>query len=63
MFWKEALAYTLPEATVMVNGTRQDCKGVILDVGLDMPDPGMVADGVKCGDWKVRLDYYFGWDF
>lgn len=53
MFWKEALAYALPEAWIVVNSTRQDCKGVILDVGLDMPDPGMVPDGTKCGSRKV----------
>lgn len=53
MFWKEALAYALPEAWIVVNSTRQDCKGVILDVGLDMPDPGMVPDGTKCGSRKM----------
>ena len=54
MFWKEALAYTMPEAFVKVNGTqRRQCKGAILDVGLDMPDPGMVPNGTKCGDRKV----------
>ena len=52
-FWKEALSYLMPEAWVMVNGTRQDCKGAILDVGLNMPDPGMTPDGTKCGDSKV----------
>ena len=53
MFWKENLAYNLPEAFVMVNGSRHECKGVILDVGLDMPDPGLVPNGVACGDGKV----------
>jgi len=59
MFWKEALAYTLPEAWILANGTRQECKGVILDVGLDMSDPGMVPDGAKCGNGKVSN--YFHW--
>lgn len=53
MFWKEGLAYTLPETWVAVDGVRHECKGVILDVGLDMPDPGMVPDGAKCGSGKV----------
>ena len=59
MFWKETLAYNLPEAWVLVNGTRHECKGVILDVGLDMPDPGMVPDGSKCGNGKVSEHYIF----
>lgn len=54
MLWKEALAYTMPEAWVLVNGTRYECKGAILDVGLAQKDPGMVPDGVRCGDGKVR---------
>ncbi|ELU13838.1 hypothetical protein CAPTEDRAFT_107298 [Capitella teleta] len=53
MFWKEALAYTLPEAWVMVNRSRHNCKSAILDVGLDMPDPGMVPDGAKCDEKKI----------
>ena len=54
MFWKEALAYTMPEAWVMVQGERKECKGAILDVGLDTPDPGMTPEGSKCGDEKVN---------
>lgn len=53
MFWKEALAYTMPEAWIKEGNTKYDCKGAILDVGLDMPDPGMTPDGSKCGDEKV----------
>ena len=53
MFWKEALAFTMPEAWVLVNNTRHDCKGAILDVGLYMPDPGMVPDGAKCANRHV----------
>ena len=56
MFWKEALAFTMPEAWVLVNGTRHDCKGAILDVGLYMPDPGMVPDGAKCAHRHVSSD-------
>ena len=53
MFWKEALAFTMPEAWVLVNNTRHDCKGAILDVGLYMHDPGMVPDGAKCAERHV----------
>ena len=52
-FWKEALAYTMPEAWVMAEGVRQECKGAILDVGLDMAPPGMTPEGTKCGERKV----------
>ncbi len=55
VFWKEALSYLMPEAWIMVNGTRQDCKGAILDVGLNMPDPGMTPEGTKCGTEKVGV--------
>jgi len=55
MFWKEALAFTMPEAWVLVNNTRHDCKGAILDVGLYMPDPGMVPDGAKCAEHHVSF--------
>lgn len=55
MFWKEALAYTMPETHVVVNGSRHDCMGAILDVGLNQPDPGMVPDGAKCGNRQVSV--------
>lgn len=55
MFWKEALAFTMPEAWVLVNDTRHDCKAAILDVGLSMPDPGMVPDGAKCAKQHVSI--------
>jgi len=55
MFWKEALAFTMPESWVLVNNTRYDCKGAILDVGLYMPDPGMVPDGAKCAERHVSM--------
>ena len=55
MFWKEALAYTMPEAWVVVNGSRHECKGAILDVGLNQEDPGMVPSGTKCGEGKVGI--------
>lgn len=58
MFWKENLAYGLPESSVIDDdGARQECKGAILDVGMDMPDPGMVPDGTACGSEKVVTSY------
>ena len=57
MFWKEALAYTMPEGYITITENnkqvRYDCKGAIVDVGLYTPDPGMVPDGATCGDNKV----------
>ena len=53
-FWKEALTLTLPETWVHTeDGRRHDCHAVILDVGLDMVDPGMVLDGTRCGQRRV----------
>jgi len=54
MFWKEALTLTLPETWVHTkDGQRHECKAAILDVGLDMVDPGMVQDGTECGHQRV----------
>ena len=55
MFWKDNLVLTYPENWITVNSTRYECKSVIMDVGLDMPDPGMVPDGVRCGQNKVFI--------
>lgn len=53
MFWKENLAYSLPEASVTVGGARHECRGAIVDVGLGVPDPGMVPNGAACGKGKA----------
>ena len=58
MFWKEALAYTMPEAHVFYNGSKYECKGAILDVGLNQPDPGLTPDGAKCGHRQVFIFYH-----
>ena len=61
-FWKEALSYLMPETWVTQNGRQHDCKGAILDVGLNMRDPGMVPNGSPCAENKVRhslLTCYF----
>jgi len=55
MFWKEALTLTMPSTWIHTeDGLRHDCNAAILDVGLDMVDPGMVLDGTECGQRKVR---------
>ena len=53
-FWKEALTLTLPETWVHTeDGRRHHCNSVILDVGLDVADPGMALDGTRCGHQRV----------
>ena len=56
MFWKEALMFTMPDTYIRINDQRHDCKAAIMDVGLDMPDPGLTFDGVKCGDSQARRE-------
>ena len=57
MLWSSTLAFSLPDAWVLANGMRYDCKGAILDVGLRYRDPGLVPTGTKCGEGKVRQMY------
>lgn len=39
------------------------CFGVDFMLGSDVPDPGMVNEGTKCGDNKVRRkERYSGWN-
>ncbi|KAG1661234.1 Mitochondrial proton/calcium exchanger protein [Nymphon striatum] len=37
------------------DGKKLKCRSVIMDVGPGTPDPGMVPDGLKCGDDKVLV--------
>ncbi|XP_033757485.1 LOW QUALITY PROTEIN: disintegrin and metalloproteinase domain-containing protein 12-like [Pecten maximus] len=55
MFWRESLAKATPATFLTKGRERYVCRSVILDVGLDMPDPGMAPDGAKCGDKKICL--------
>ncbi|KAL5021626.1 hypothetical protein ScPMuIL_000781 [Solemya velum] len=57
MFWKESLALDTPAIFLTLGSSRHVCRSATLDVGLDMPDPGMVPDGAKCGDRKICLDH------
>ena len=44
----------MPQTYVYDSDSQQHlCKSAITDVGLDMPDQGMVPDGAKCGEEKV----------
>ena len=54
MFWKEHLTLAVPETWVHTeDGQRHECKSAVLDVGLDVEDPGMVLDGTACGQRRV----------
>lgn len=57
MFWKDNLAHATPASFLTIGSTTYVCRGAILDVGLDMPDPGMVPNGAKCGEGKVMWIY------
>ncbi|KAM3867601.1 disintegrin and metalloproteinase domain-containing protein 9-like [Diretmus argenteus] len=41
--------------TTPIAGTM--CYGVDFSLGSDVPDPGMVSEGTKCGDNKVCMNY------
>lgn len=48
----------LARSFVNENGTIWPCNSAIVDVGLDGMDPGIVPNGVKCGEGKVYLIEY-----
>ena len=53
MFWRDNLAIAM-QASFLTRGKKQYvCRSAMLDVGLDMPDPGAVPDGAKCEGNKV----------
>ncbi|KAK3094656.1 hypothetical protein FSP39_004580 [Pinctada imbricata] len=57
MFWRESLAEGTP-ATFLTKGSKQYvCRSAILDVGLDMPDPGQAPDGAKCAEKKICVNH------
>ena len=53
MFWKDNLAHATPATFLTIGPKTYICRGAMLDVGLNMPDPGMVPEGAKCEDRKV----------
>ncbi|GFO40891.1 disintegrin and metalloproteinase domain-containing protein, partial [Plakobranchus ocellatus] len=55
MFWRDNLAIDM-RATFLTRGNSQYvCRSTMLDVGLDMPDPGFVPDGAKCEHNKICI--------
>lgn len=55
MFWRETLSVALPASFLTKGSKTYICRSATLDVGLNMPDPGQVPDGAKCGHEKVML--------
>ncbi|CAL1542854.1 unnamed protein product [Lymnaea stagnalis] len=56
MFWRDNLAIDM-RASFLSRGNKQYvCRSAMLDVGLDMPDPGFVPDGSKCEHDKVCIN-------
>jgi hypothetical protein len=54
MFWRDNLALDMRANFLTRGNTQYVCRSTMLDVGLDMPDPGLVPDGAKCESDKVR---------
>ncbi|XP_052771946.1 disintegrin and metalloproteinase domain-containing protein 12-like isoform X2 [Mya arenaria] len=57
MFWKDSLTHATPATFLTIGTTTHVCRAAMLDVGLDMPDPGMVPDGAKCDERKMCVDH------
>lgn len=60
MFWRETLSVALPASFLTKGSKTYICRSATLDVGLNMPDPGQVPDGAKCGHEKVMLSQCIG---
>nr|KAG5708378.1 hypothetical protein BaRGS_034409 [Batillaria attramentaria] len=56
MFWRDNLALDMRANFLMRGNTQYVCRSTMLDVGLDMPDPGLVPDGAKCEDNKICIN-------
>ena len=54
MFWRDNLAIAKRASFLTRGNTQYVCRSAMLDVGLDMADPGFAGDGVKCEHNKVR---------
>lgn len=61
MFWRETLSVALPASFLTKGSKTYICRSATLDVGLNMPDPGQVPDGAKCGHEKVSLSLHISW--
>ena len=55
-FWFEALALNNHPTSLRdtQQGITHTCHAIILDVGLNYRDPGLVPNGAACGDDKVK---------
>lgn len=61
MFWRETLSVALPASFLTKGSKTYVCRSATLDVGLNMPDPGQVPDGAKCGHEKVSFSLHIVW--
>ncbi|XP_056006417.1 disintegrin and metalloproteinase domain-containing protein 12-like isoform X2 [Ostrea edulis] len=57
MFWRESLAIATPASFLQKGSKVYVCRSATLDVGLNMPDPGQVPDGAKCGHEKICYNH------
>ncbi|XP_061194629.1 disintegrin and metalloproteinase domain-containing protein 12-like isoform X1 [Saccostrea echinata] len=57
MFWRETLAIATPASFLQKGSKVYVCRSATLDVGLNMPDPGQVPDGAKCGHNKICYNH------
>ncbi|XP_078312682.1 disintegrin and metalloproteinase domain-containing protein 12-like isoform X3 [Crassostrea virginica] len=57
MFWRENLAIATPASFLQKGSKVYVCRSATLDVGLNMPDPGQVPDGAKCGHEKICYNH------
>ncbi|KAK7109317.1 disintegrin and metalloproteinase domain-containing protein 12-like [Littorina saxatilis] len=55
MFWRDNLALDMRANFLTRGNTQYVCRSTMLDVGLDMPDPGLVPDGAKCEEDKICI--------
>ena len=46
----------LTYVTISDNGQTVECTGASIDLGADIPDPGLVVEGVKCGQERICVN-------
>ncbi|RUS76181.1 hypothetical protein EGW08_016059, partial [Elysia chlorotica] len=56
MFWRDNLAIAKKASFLRRGNSQYVCRSAVLDVGMDMPDPGFSGDGVKCEHNKICLN-------
>ncbi|KAL8618034.1 hypothetical protein ACOMHN_021754 [Nucella lapillus] len=55
MFWRDNLALDMRANFLTRGNTQYVCRSTMLDVGLDMADPGLVPDGARCENNKICI--------